>query len=43
MEVKGFIVKNHENTNVFFIDSSHGFSNDSHHTKPSSISDEEGE
>jgi hypothetical protein len=24
------------------IDSSHGFSNDSHHAKPNSISDEEG-
>jgi hypothetical protein len=26
----------------FLIDLSHGFSNDSHHAKPSSISDEEG-
>jgi hypothetical protein len=26
----------------FLIDSSHGFSNDSHHAKPTSISDEEG-
>jgi hypothetical protein len=27
---------------LFFIDSSHDFTNDSHHAKPTSISDEDG-